>query len=331
MKPVVGFLFAVIIASVLGTYLLILYWPQDSRLDRVKIQIPKGATLEEISHIFLKEGIISNEKTFTLATRLVGHNKNIPAGTFPIRATGNNHSIIKQIIHGSPEVVKVTLLEGWTTEQVTNRLSELLKISEKRLLMLCNDDQFVKKLGLQSVSMTGYLFPETYYFFEGVEPETVLKEITGQYLSFMDDSLIIRGNEMGLSELEIITLASIIEGEAMHDSERPVISAVYHNRIKKGMRLQADPTIQYIIDDGPRRLLSKDLKIKHPYNTYLHDGLPPGPINNPGKASILAALYPAANDFLYFVPMGDGFHTFSRTQEEHNKAIRKIRISKSDS
>lgn len=331
MKPVIGFLFTVIVASVVGIYVLILYWPQDSHLDQVKIQIPKGATLEEISQIFLKEGIISNKKTFTIATRLVGHNKGIPAGIFPIRATGNNYSIIKQLIHGSPEVIKVTLLEGWTTKQVTNRLSELLQISEKRLLMLCNDDQFVKKLGLQSVSLVGYLFPETYYFFEGVDPETVLKEITKQYFSFMNDSLIIRGNEMGLSELEIITLASIIEGEAMHDSERPVISAVYHNRIKKGMRLQADPTIQYIIDDGPRRLLSKDLKIQHPYNTYIHDGLPPGPINNPGKASILAALYPAANDFLYFVARGDGYHTFSKTQEEHNNAKRKIRISQSNS
>jgi UPF0755 protein len=331
MKPVIGFLFTIVVASILGIYLLIIYWPQDSRLDQVKVQIPKGATLEEISQIFLNEGIISNEKTFTLATRLVGHNKDLPAGIFSIRASGSNYSIIRQLIHGSPEVIKVTLLEGWTMEQVTKRLSELLQISEKKLLKLCNDDQFVKKLGLKSVSLVGYLFPETYYFFEGVDPETVLREITGQYLSFMNDSLINRGKELGLSELEIMTLASIVEGEAMHDNERPIISAVYHNRIKRGMRLQADPTIQFIIDDGPRKLFSKDLKIKHPYNTYIHDGLPPGPINNPGKASILAVLYPDANDFLYFVARGDGYHTFSRTQEEHNNAKRNIRISQRNS
>jgi UPF0755 protein len=331
MKPVIGFLFTIVVASILGIYLLIIYWPQDSRLDQVKVQIPKGATLEEISQIFLNEGIISNEKTFTLATRLVGHNKDLPAGIFSIRASGSNYSIIRQLIHGSPEVIKVTLLEGWTMEQVTKRLSESLQISEKKLLKLCNDDQFVKKLDLKSVSLVGYLFPETYYFFEGVDPETVLREITGQYLSFMNDSLINRGKELGLSELEIMTLASIVEGEAMHDNERPIISAVYHNRIKRGMRLQADPTIQFIIDDGPRKLFSKDLKIKHPYNTYIHDGLPPGPINNPGKASILAVLYPDANDFLYFVARGDGYHTFSRTQEEHNNAKRNIRISQRNS
>ena len=122
----------------------------------------------------------------------------------------------------------------------------------------------------------------------------------------------------------MITLASIIEGEAIYNSERSTISAVYHNRLKLGMKLQADPTIQYIIKDSPRRLLNKDLKIDSPYNTYLHNGLPPAPVNNPGKASILAALFPEENEFLYFVARGDGYHTFSKTQEEHNRAKREF-------
>ena len=121
-----------------------------------------------------------------------------------------------------------------------------------------------------------------------------------------------------------MTLASIIEGEAIYDSERAKISAVYHNRLNIGMRLQADPTIQYIIPDSPRRLLNKDLKIKSPYNTYLNWGLPPGPINSPGKNSILAALYPEKNDFLYFVATGDGYHTFTTNEKDHNKAKRKL-------
>ena len=121
-----------------------------------------------------------------------------------------------------------------------------------------------------------------------------------------------------------MTLASIIEGEAIYDSERAKISAVYHNRLKIGMKLQADPTIQYIIPDSPRRLLNKDLKIRSPYNTYLNRGLPPGPINSPGKSSILAALYPEKNDFLYFVATGDGYHTFTTNEKDHNKAKRKL-------
>ena len=126
--------------------------------------------------------------------------------------------------------------------------------------------------------------------------------------------------EINLSENEVLTLASIIEGEAIFDSERPRISGVYHNRLKKRMRLQADPTIQYIIEDSPRRLLNKDLKIESPYNTYLNYGLPPGPINNPGIESIKAALYPEDVDFLFFVARGDGYHTFTRTEKEHNEA-----------
>jgi UPF0755 protein len=140
----------------------------------------------------------------------------------------------------------------------------------------------------------------------------------------MTDSLRDRAQVLGMNEIEVITLASIIEGEALYDKERPIIAGVYHNRLQKGMKLQADPTIQYIIDDGPRRLLKKDLMIESPYNTYLNKGLPPGPINNPGKKSILAALFPLKNDYLFFVARGDGYHTFTKTEQEHNQAKRKF-------
>jgi len=130
--------------------------------------------------------------------------------------------------------------------------------------------------------------------------------------------------KLGLSKHEVTTLASIIEGEAIYDIERPKISAVYHNRLNINMKLQADPTIQYIISDGPRRLLNKDLRIESPYNTYLHKGLPPGPINSPGKESLKAALFPEVNDFIYFVATGDGYHTFSTNERDHNMAKKKL-------
>ena len=127
-------------------------------------------------------------------------------------------------------------------------------------------------------------------------------------------------NEMSFTPHQVLTLASIIEGEALLDEERPVIASLYHNRLKRGMKLQADPTIQYIIKGPPRRLLIKDLKIDSPYNTYIYKGLPPGPINNPGEASIRATIFPADTNYLYMVAVGDGSHTFSRTLSEHNKA-----------
>ena len=138
----------------------------------------------------------------------------------------------------------------------------------------------------------------------------------------MKDKNIIKADSIKLTQHQIVTLASIIEGEAIHDSERPIISAVYHNRLKIGMKLQADPTVQYIIKDGPRRLLNKDLKIKSPYNTYLYQGLPPGPINSPGFESLKAALNPEKNNYLYFVARGDGYHTFSKNEKDHERAKR---------
>ena len=133
-----------------------------------------------------------------------------------------------------------------------------------------------------------------------------------------------QAKNLNMTKHEIVTLASIIEGEAIYDSERAKISAVYHNRLNMGMKLQADPTIQFILPEPPRRLLNRDLKIKSPYNTYLNKGLPPGPINSPGKNSILAALYPEENDFIYFVASGDGYHTFTTNERDHNKAKRKL-------
>ena len=129
---------------------------------------------------------------------------------------------------------------------------------------------------------------------------------------------------MNMTKHEAVTLASIIEGEAIYDSERAKISGVYHNRLKIGMKLQADPTIQYILPDSPRRLLNRDLKIKSPYNTYLNYGLPPGPINSPGENSIIAALYPEKNDFIFFVATGGGYHTFTTNERDHNKAKKKL-------
>ena len=180
----------------------------------------------------------------------------------------------------------------------------------------------INSLKIESESLEGYLYPDTYFFYDGIDEESVIKRLVKEFQVFWSDSNIAMANNMNFSQHEILTLASIIEGEAIYDSERPVISAVYHNRLKKGMKLQADPTVQYVIKDGPRRLLNKDLRIKSPYNTYLYKGLPPGPINSPGFMSLHAALYPKENDYLYFVAKGDGYHTFSKNEKDHERAKR---------
>jgi len=320
----VGSIAGIIIASILAFYLLVIYWPQSNPYERVEINIPKGVTLSQIGNILKEESIISNKRTFTMAVKSLGHEKNIPAGRYVLHNALNNRAIINQLVYGVPSLKSITVLEGWTIYQIANELERELKISKKTFLRLCNDQRVIKLFDLEGNTLEGYLFPDTYTFAEGVDPYLVLTRMVNEFINNITKSMEVQAQEMNMSLLEVITLASIIEGEAIYDSERAIISAVYHNRLKRGMKLQADPTIQYIIDDGPRRLLNDDLKIESKYNTYLYKGLPPGPINSPGKESIIAALYPSVNEYLYFVARGDGYHTFSTNEKDHNKAKKKF-------
>tara|TARA_Y100001934_G_scaffold93983_1_gene116051 strand:- start:5160 stop:6215 length:1056 start_codon:yes stop_codon:yes gene_type:complete len=320
----VGSIAGIIIASILAFYLLVIYWPQSNPYERVEINIPKGVSLSQIGNILKEESIISNKRTFTMAVKSLGHEKNIPAGRYVLHNALNNRAIINQLVYGVPSLKSITVLEGWNIYQIANELEKELKISKKTFLRLCNDQRVIKLFDLEGNSLEGYLFPDTYTFAEEVDPYLVLTRMVNEFINNITKSMEVQAQEMNMSLLEVITLASIIEGEAIYDSERAIISAVYHNRLKRGMKLQADPTIQYIIDDGPRRLLNNDLKIESKYNTYLYRGLPPGPINSPGKESIIAALYPSVNEYLYFVARGDGYHTFSTNEKDHNKAKKKF-------
>jgi len=308
-----------------ATGTILLYWPQNDINNKVKVNIPKGSTLAQISEILEEKELVTNGHMFITATRLMGYSNKIPAGIFALKNAKNNYSIVKQLIQGNPEMIRVTLLEGWTISQVTKAISDSLNISSEILSSLCYDEQFIQELGLEANSLEGYLYPDTYLFLESEnDPKEILKQAIFEFNSVFNDNLRKRAEQVGFTVNEVLAMASIIEGEAIFDSERPIISAVYHNRLKKRMLLQADPTVQYIIKDGPRRLRLSDLKIDSPYNTYVYRGLPPGPINNPGKASILAALYPDDNDYIFFVARGDGYHTFTTTIEEHNRAKREF-------
>jgi len=313
----------IICALAIGTILL--YWPQNDIDGKIKINIPKGSTLAQISQLLEEKEIVTDVHMFITATRLMGYSNKIPAGIFALKNANNNYLIIKQLTQANPEMIKVTLLEGWTIQQVTKAISDSLNISSEILSSLCFDEQFIEELGLEAKSLEGYLYPNTYLFLESEnDPKQILKKVIFEFNSVFKENLLKRAEQIGFTVNDVLTMASIIEGEAIFDSERPIIAAVYHNRLKKRMLLQADPTVQYIIKDGPRRLRLSDLKIDSPYNTYVYRGLPPGPINNPSKESILAALYPDDNDYIFFVARGDGYHTFTSTIEEHNRAKREF-------
>ena len=310
---------SIIIATSLVT---VFYWPQNNMNKEIKITINHGESLSVISKKLLKKGVITNENIFEVATKIRGLDTSIPVGTFLMQNVKVNHDIINHLVFGNPERKKVTLLEGWNIKQTSNHLSKEMGFDYNTIVEIINNTSFINSLGIKSQSLEGYLYPDTYYFFEGEDVNSVIKRLVKEYKYFWTDSNIAEASSISLTQHQVLTLASIIEGEAIYDSERPIISAVYHNRLKRGMKLQADPTVQYIIKDGPRRLLIKDLRIKSPYNTYLYEGLPPGPINSPGFKSLSAALYPDKNDYLYFVAKGDGYHTFSKNEKEHERAKR---------
>jgi UPF0755 protein len=193
---------------------------------------------------------------------------------------------------------------------------------------LCVDRKFLSSLGIEAHSLEGYLLPDTYLFSWQTDETEILRTFVNAFRNFYVDSLKARQAQLGLTVHEVLTLASIVEGETSLDGERATIAGVYWNRLRRRMPLQADPTIQYLLPDGPRRLRYDDLKINSPYNTYRKVGLPPGPINNPGRQSILAVLYPQTHQYFYFVADGTGGHRFSRHYSEHLRAVkhwRKIR------
>ena len=243
---------------------------------------------------------------------------------FRLENANSNYEIIYQLTNRMPQVKEIKILEGWNFDLILNELNYKLNFDKDYLNKLFSDKSFLKSKNIKSNSLEGYLFPDTYKVFEGDDPRSILDLLINTHNSFWTEANISRAKELNFSKHEIITLASIIEGEAIYDSERSRISGVYHNRLKLGMKLQADPTIQYIIKDGPRRLLNKDLRIKSPYNTYMYKGLPPGPINSPGRNSLHAALYPEKNDFIFFVARGDGYHTFTTNERDHNVAKKKL-------
>jgi len=323
-RRVVGYILTVFLFSSVFFYLLVIYWPQPEQNEPVKVVIEKGETLNDIASTLYDSGIIKGSEPFVLATRMMGYETDIKAGTFYLRNASSNRTIIRQLVEGTPAYHKVTIPEGSRLEEIAAVLKSELDIDVEEFLEMCRSDEVAENFDLPGPTLEGYLFPETYFFTEEMTAKEIIEQMTKQYRAIMTRETLDLAKEKGLSELELVTLASIIEGEAILDDERTTISAVYHNRLNIGMKLQADPTLQFIHGDSPKRLSNKDKKIDSPYNTYLYKGLPPGPINSPGEASIQAAVNPADVEYLFFVAKGDGSHVFSRTEKEHLKAKREF-------
>ncbi len=319
------FIFFLAIAFVLGMKLSTIFLAKEKEAPQlVSIQIERGASPVAIADTLYKNGLIERKEDFLLAVKIFRQHKNLKAGYYQLQKGLSPYQLMKIIAEGKTARIRVTIPEGYTSFEIASLLQKKLGLDSAKFIKLVNDKKFIRSLSIKSHSLEGYLFPDTYFFDWGIDEKSVIKIMTRELKVRLADSLLTKIKDSGWTLHQILTLASLIEGEAMVDSERPIVSAVYRNRLQKGILLQADPTIQYIIPDGPRRLLNKDLQIDSPYNTYKYPGLPPGPVNNPGLKSIIAAIYPADVDYLYFVARGDGSHIFSKNLKDHLRAKRKF-------
>jgi UPF0755 protein len=291
----------------------------------VTIKIPFGISAKAVLDTLERNGLIHHKFWAKTLVRIFGFDKDFKSGLFDIPDSLNTYQTLYYLSHARQKLIKITIPEGLNYKRIAEIVTKKFSITKETFIQLCEDTSFIRKYNIKTDNLEGYLHPETYFFQYDINAQKLLHTLIKEQLKiFEEDSVKKRLNEVGWSIHKVLTLASIIEGEAIVDSEKPLIASVYYNRLKKGMRLQADPTIQYLLKDGPRRLRYRDLQIDSPYNTYKYRGLPPGPINNPGTKSILAALFPAQTDYLYFVAVGDGHHHFSKTLREHNRWKRKF-------
>lgn len=312
------FLVVVIFSVVYAGYELFLKPHVNKGADVVII--PKGSGISRIAQILDEADAVYHPNIFKTAAKISGYDTKLRAGKFKLPEKANNWELLQLLSSGKPYEEKVTLPEGLMSKQMASILQEKASIDSMAFMNAVMDSSLAKELGVDAENLEGYLFPETYHITWGASGETVARQLVKQFFIELPDSAKEKAKELGCSLHQMVTLASIIEGEAIKREESEIISAVYHNRLKKRIRLEADPTIQYIIPDGPRRLLHKDLEIDSPYNTYKYYGLPPGPIKNPGRNAIAAALNPAEVPYLFFVAKGDGSHVFSTTYQQHLRA-----------
>lgn len=304
------------------------YWEGE---PEKRFSIPPGKNLDEIVNELKDAGIIQNSFLFKLAVKLTGKEQQIISRDYLFKNGMSNSELVTLLTDkNNNQFIRFTIPPGFNLRQIAKLAEKKLSLSSEKFIQEASNDSLVNLLELKGEvkNLEGFLFPDTYNVSQSISEKKLVLLLFNEFRKKVvnNEEIISEIKEKNTTLLKTITMASIIEGETKLDEEKPVIAGVYMNRLFKGMRLEADPTIQYILPDGPKsRLLYDDLKINSPYNTYLNKGLPPGPINNPGLASIRAALNPAVHNFIFFVATGEGGHKFSETYEQHLKAVKEYK------
>ncbi len=314
--------------AVLGLFFVFLFaskTPAQKSInaEAVVFEVKRGDTIDAVSKRLEREGVIDKAAAFTFYAKLKGKASSLKAGRYQIEAGEEYESILDKLSTGRSHQINITIPEGYTVFDIAALLERKGLVSGREFLAACRDDELLRKYSIPAgLSLEGYLYPETYAIPLGASSGQIVRMFTSQFdrvcASFAKKKF------GGRSFHEIVTMASIVERESRIASERPLIAGVYYNRLKQNMRLQADPTLIYSLQlDG---IYDGDIRREHfsydsPYNTYRYSGLPPGPIGNPGISAIRAAMKPKKSDFIFFVARPDGTHKFSKTYDEHRKAV----------
>jgi UPF0755 protein len=334
---------------ILLTLLVVSVWtlvgvslPMSKDHTPVLVIVPEGSNEPEIADLLKRSGLIRSRRAFAFTVRGRQEKDQLKAGHYVLRRDMNMLQIIFIMVRGESAPLRVTIPEGYTVRQIARLLADTGVVDERAFLAaaLTGGGQYRDLFPVRTSSLEGYLFPDTYVFKRGTKPDRVIREMLLTFrkkacVPFLSD---IRNSTLSgylpssrdtYAEADrlnsVVTLASMIEGEARVDKDRALISSVLYNRLHKRMRLQVDATVEYALGDHKSRLFFRDYKTPSIYNTYLNYGLPPGPIANPGVKSIYAALHPAQTYYLYYVARPDGYHTFSSTLAEHGQAVSQAR------
>ncbi len=321
---VLAFAFVLVVALEVFSRLLLEGSVDEGPRRLVRVDIPVGADIPDISRLLHEKNLIDHPIIFRYAVRLMGADTRIQAGSISLASGQSMFELIQALSHAKSVGVPVVIREGLTSMDIAGILQHSIGADSAEFMAVVRDTVLIRELKLSAPTLEGYLFPDTYLLATGSDLRRIARRMVANFRSHLPKDAEARSQSLGLSLHQALTLASIVEWETMLNSEARTIASVYLNRIKRGMLLQADPTVSYALGKGPSRLYFSDLKVDSPYNTYRYAGLPPGPINNPGKFSLEATLTPENTAYLYFVARGDGTHAFTSTLSDHLDAKQQL-------
>lgn len=315
-------------SSAVGLYYLWEFVKETPSLDHEEkiVYIPKGSSVSTISNILKQNGIITDPLKFRYYIKFKGLSSNLRAGEFRFYSDMTPDDVLDVLISGEEVTYKVTFPEGYNMKDMSKAIKVIPFLNGEVFLELAKDKMSAEKFDIDAPNLEGFLFPATYELRRGQKELDLIAMMVKEFKRHWTKNWSARAEELSMTQIEVITLASIVEKETGDPEERSLVSSVFHNRLKKKMKLESDPTIIYGLPNYDGDIHKSDIRYPHPWNTYVIPGLPPSPIANPGSSAIVATLYPEKTKFLYFVAKGDGAHTFSVTFAEHSEKVQEYQV-----